>query len=141
MYVCVFMSQSMGGKDNTKNDSFCFVLFPPLGHLSLPPSISFQTRDWNEELQTTRELPRKNLPDRLLRERAIFKVTFVKEGVRNFTDNGGRRTATRKTRSLFTKTSASFQFSAQPLRNQGEERSDGASRDFGLVIHSPGATG
>jgi hypothetical protein len=31
-------------------------------------------RDWNEELQTTRELPRKNLPERLLRERAIFKV-------------------------------------------------------------------
>ncbi|XP_051934663.1 clustered mitochondria protein homolog isoform X3 [Hippocampus zosterae] len=36
--------------------------------------IPGQTRDWNEELQTTRELPRKNLPDRLLRERAIFKV-------------------------------------------------------------------
>lgn len=36
--------------------------------------VSFQTRDWNEELQTTRELPRKNLPERLLRERAIFKV-------------------------------------------------------------------
>ncbi|KAM6932598.1 clustered mitochondria protein homolog isoform 2-T2 [Lycodopsis pacificus] len=36
--------------------------------------IPGQTRDWNEELQTTRELPRKNLPERLLRERAIFKV-------------------------------------------------------------------
>lgn len=36
--------------------------------------LSVQTRDWNEELQTTRELPRKNLPERLLRERAIFKV-------------------------------------------------------------------
>lgn len=36
--------------------------------------MSFQTRDWNEELQTTRELARKNLPERLLRERAIFKV-------------------------------------------------------------------
>uniref|UniRef100_T1ITX2 Clustered mitochondria protein homolog n=1 Tax=Strigamia maritima TaxID=126957 RepID=T1ITX2_STRMM len=36
--------------------------------------IPGQTRDWNEELQTTRELPRKSLPDRLLRERAIFKV-------------------------------------------------------------------
>lgn len=33
-----------------------------------------QTRDWNDELQTTRELPRKTLPDRLIRERAIFKV-------------------------------------------------------------------
>ncbi|XP_068173701.1 clustered mitochondria protein homolog isoform X2 [Antennarius striatus] len=36
--------------------------------------IPGQTRDWNEELQTTKELPRKNLPERLLRERAIFKV-------------------------------------------------------------------
>ncbi|XP_077168430.1 clustered mitochondria protein homolog isoform X2 [Paroedura picta] len=36
--------------------------------------IPGQTRDWNEELQTTRELTRKNLPERLLRERAVFKV-------------------------------------------------------------------
>ena len=36
--------------------------------------IPGQTRDWNEELQTTRELSRKSLPERLLRERAIFKV-------------------------------------------------------------------
>ncbi|KAK4301673.1 hypothetical protein Pmani_026201 [Petrolisthes manimaculis] len=36
--------------------------------------IPGQTRDWNEELQTTRELPRRTLPERLLRERAIFKV-------------------------------------------------------------------
>ncbi|XP_055533607.1 clustered mitochondria protein homolog [Wyeomyia smithii] len=36
--------------------------------------IPGQTRDWNEELQTTRELPRETLPERLLRERAIFKV-------------------------------------------------------------------
>ncbi|XP_064613214.1 LOW QUALITY PROTEIN: clustered mitochondria protein homolog [Liolophura sinensis] len=36
--------------------------------------IPGQTRDWNEELQTTRELSRKTLPERLIRERAIFKV-------------------------------------------------------------------
>jgi protein TIF31 len=36
--------------------------------------IPGQTRDWNEELQSTRELPRTTLPERLLRERAIFKV-------------------------------------------------------------------
>ncbi|KAH9517025.1 hypothetical protein DERF_007725 [Dermatophagoides farinae] len=30
--------------------------------------------DWNEELQTTRELPRKVLSERIIRERAIFKV-------------------------------------------------------------------
>ena len=39
--------------------------------------IPGQTRDWNEELQTTRELPRKNLPERLLRERAIFKAGIL----------------------------------------------------------------
>lgn len=36
--------------------------------------IPGQTRDWNEEIQTTRELPHVNLPERLIRERAIFKV-------------------------------------------------------------------
>lgn len=42
--------------------------------LGYEENIPGQTRDWNEELQTTRELPRKSLPERLLRERAIFKV-------------------------------------------------------------------
>lgn len=37
--------------------------------------IPGQTRDWNEEIQTTRELPRKHLPERLIRERTIFKVS------------------------------------------------------------------
>ncbi|KAL8614005.1 hypothetical protein ACOMHN_023240 [Nucella lapillus] len=36
--------------------------------------IPGQTRDWNEEIQTTREMPHTNLPERLIRERAIFKV-------------------------------------------------------------------
>ena len=36
--------------------------------------IPGQTRDWNEELQTTHELPRGTLPERLIRERAIFKI-------------------------------------------------------------------
>ncbi|XP_025090334.1 clustered mitochondria protein homolog isoform X2 [Pomacea canaliculata] len=36
--------------------------------------IPGQTRDWNEEIQTTRELPQSHLPERLIRERAIFKV-------------------------------------------------------------------
>lgn len=47
--------------------------FPILTSFNYLPTC-LQTRDWNEELQTTRELPRKNLPERLLRERAIFKV-------------------------------------------------------------------
>lgn len=42
--------------------------------LGYEENIPGQTRDWNEELQTTRELTRKTLPERLLRERAIFKV-------------------------------------------------------------------
>ncbi|GAA51046.1 protein TIF31 [Clonorchis sinensis] len=32
-----------------------------------------QTRDWNEELQVTHELPQERLTERLLRDRAIFK--------------------------------------------------------------------
>ncbi|XP_016130496.1 clustered mitochondria protein homolog [Sinocyclocheilus grahami] len=36
--------------------------------------VSAQARDWNEELQTTRELPRKNVTDRLMRDRAVFKA-------------------------------------------------------------------
>ncbi|GMT19885.1 hypothetical protein PFISCL1PPCAC_11182 [Pristionchus fissidentatus] len=33
-----------------------------------------QIRDWNEELQTTGELPRENLNERLVRDRSIFKI-------------------------------------------------------------------
>ncbi|XP_073529201.1 clustered mitochondria protein homolog [Phyllobates terribilis] len=36
--------------------------------------IPGQTRDWNEELQTTRELPRELPSDHLLRQRANFKI-------------------------------------------------------------------
>lgn len=50
--------------------AFNFLCF----YCSYEEHIPGQTRDWNEELQTTRELPRKTLPERLLRERAIFKV-------------------------------------------------------------------
>jgi len=58
-----------------KNRNFiilCILAFS--SKLGYEEHIPGQTRDWNEELQTTRELPRKNLPERLLRERAIFKV-------------------------------------------------------------------
>ncbi|TRZ02894.1 hypothetical protein DNTS_033260 [Danionella cerebrum] len=33
-----------------------------------------EARDWNEELQTSKELPRKNITERLIRDRAVFKV-------------------------------------------------------------------
>ena len=54
----------------------CFVPYLPAfsSRLGYEEHIPGQTRDWNEELQTTRELSRKNLPERLIRERAIFKV-------------------------------------------------------------------
>lgn len=42
-----------------------------LGHEDHIPGHS---RDWNEEVQATKELPRKSLPERLVRERAMFKV-------------------------------------------------------------------
>ncbi|XP_017559847.1 clustered mitochondria protein homolog isoform X1 [Pygocentrus nattereri] len=43
-------------------------------HLGYEDHVPGQIRDWNEELQSTRELPRKTLTDRLLRDRAIFKA-------------------------------------------------------------------
>ena len=36
--------------------------------------IPGQTREWNEELQAVRELPANTLHERLLRDRAFFKV-------------------------------------------------------------------
>lgn len=42
-----------------------------LGHEDHIPGHS---RDWNEEIQATKELPKKTLPERLIRDRAMFKV-------------------------------------------------------------------
>ncbi|OQR70330.1 clustered mitochondria-like [Tropilaelaps mercedesae] len=42
--------------------------------LGYEEQIPSQTRDWNDELQSTKELPRLNLAQRVLRERAVFKV-------------------------------------------------------------------
>ncbi|CAF2760309.1 unnamed protein product [Rotaria sp. Silwood2] len=52
-----------------------------LGHEDHIPG---QVRDWNEELQITKELPKKNLPERLIRERAMFKVhtDFISAAIR-----------------------------------------------------------
>ncbi|KAK2873015.1 hypothetical protein Q8A67_022912 [Cirrhinus molitorella] len=46
--------------------------------------VPAQARDWNEEIQTTRELPRKNVTDRLMRDRAVFKANsdFVSTATR-----------------------------------------------------------
>ncbi|PFX18364.1 Clustered mitochondria protein-like [Stylophora pistillata] len=43
-----------------------------------------QLRDWNEELQSARELPKETMQQRLLRDRAIFKITsdFVSAATR-----------------------------------------------------------
>ena len=45
-----------------------------LGHEDHIPGHS---RDWNEEIQATKELPKKSLPERLIRERAMFKVNIL----------------------------------------------------------------
>lgn len=37
-------------------------------------SIQGQIRDWNEELQVCRQLPRNTAPERILRDRAIHGV-------------------------------------------------------------------
>uniref|UniRef100_A0A5S6QJU7 Clu domain-containing protein n=1 Tax=Trichuris muris TaxID=70415 RepID=A0A5S6QJU7_TRIMR len=52
-----------------------------LGYEDLLPG---QARDWNEEVQSSREMPRKTLLDRLTRSRALFKVygDFVSAAVR-----------------------------------------------------------
>lgn len=53
----------------------CTLLFTAYTtRLGYEEHIPGQTRDWNDEIQTTRELPRKLLSERLLRERAMFKV-------------------------------------------------------------------
>ncbi|KAK1788065.1 hypothetical protein P4O66_016542, partial [Electrophorus voltai] len=44
--------------------------------LAYEEHVPGQIRDWNEELQSTRELSRKSLKDRLLRDRAIFKASM-----------------------------------------------------------------
>ncbi|XP_077051842.1 clustered mitochondria protein homolog isoform X2 [Siphateles boraxobius] len=46
--------------------------------------VPVQARDWNEELQATRELPRKSMTDRLMRDRAVFKANsdFVSTATR-----------------------------------------------------------
>ncbi|KHN83700.1 Clustered mitochondria -like protein [Toxocara canis] len=52
--------------------------------IGLEDHIPGQIRDWNEELQTTHELPRETLTERLVRERAIFKIhsDFVSAAVK-----------------------------------------------------------
>lgn len=52
--------------------------------IGLEDHIPGQIRDWNEELQTTHELPRESLPERLIRERAVFKIhsDFVSAAVK-----------------------------------------------------------
>lgn len=53
------------------NGVFLIANINKLGHEDHIPG---QVRDWNEELQITKELSKKTLPERLIRERAMFKV-------------------------------------------------------------------
>ncbi|VDN06962.1 unnamed protein product [Thelazia callipaeda] len=55
--------------------------------IGLEDHIPGQIRDWNEELQTTHELPRGTLAERLIRGRAIFKIhsDFVSTAIKVIT--------------------------------------------------------
>lgn len=79
MDIIVYRRRKLNKLDYWLNQIIKFLLFILAfsSKLGYEEHIPGQTRDWNEELQTTRELPRKNLPERLLRERAIFKVHYV----------------------------------------------------------------
>lgn len=41
--------------------------------MAFEENLPGQTRDWNEELQATRELARAKLAERVVRDRAVFK--------------------------------------------------------------------
>jgi len=53
---------------------YFFYFIANINKLGHEDHIPGQVRDWNEELQITKELPKKSLPERLIRERAMFKV-------------------------------------------------------------------
>ena len=36
-----------------------------------------QVRDWNEELQTARELPSDTVTNKIFRERSLYKVCYI----------------------------------------------------------------
>jgi len=55
-----------------------FYFIANINKLGHEDHIPGQVRDWNEELQITKELPKKSLPERLIRERAMFKVKDTK---------------------------------------------------------------
>ena len=53
---------------------FC-VTFPGLGLRAVPDEVVLgQMRDWNEELQTARELPTDTPANKVFRDRTLFKV-------------------------------------------------------------------
>ncbi|XP_065054486.1 clustered mitochondria protein homolog [Rhopilema esculentum] len=45
------------------------------GRIGYEEQIPGQLRDWNEELQSAKELPRKSTHQRILRDRALYKIT------------------------------------------------------------------
>lgn len=61
--------------------------------------IIFQLRDWNEELQSARELPKETMQQRLLRDRAIFKVLYLSVYKSTFYD---RKISPRKSPQTYT---------------------------------------
>ena len=51
------------------------LCFPGMGLKPAPDELVLgQVRDWNEELQTARELPSDTVTNKIFRERSLYKV-------------------------------------------------------------------
>ena len=55
-------------------DLFLLLISAVTSRIGYEEQIPGQLRDWNEELQSAKELPKKTQHQRILRDRALFKV-------------------------------------------------------------------
>ena len=63
----------------------CVSLFSGLGLRAVPDEVVLgQMRDWNEELQTARELPTDTPAAKVFRDRTLFKVQLLNTAVWKF---------------------------------------------------------
>lgn len=52
-------------------------VLPGIGSGAVADFDTSMLRDWNDELQTARGMPRESNPERVARDRAIFKVCLL----------------------------------------------------------------
>ena len=58
--------------------SVCTCPFSGMGLKPAPDELVLgQVRDWNEELQTARELPSDTVTNKIFRERSLYKVCYI----------------------------------------------------------------